>query len=156
MGVVVLLPTANAIRREMGRNHVHGWANVIKKNINLVVWSRMKQNEAESHRSETSPLNERKDFDERDTQLLLCHSWPLPLLLVVLMRGKPALFYHTRYIWKFCYNATLCGRHLSNKMQNILKHLWCFHVFYQTKPDIEGVWRHWQATQWHYGHGPFN
>ncbi len=27
----------------------------------------MKQNEAESRRSETRPLNERKDFDERDT-----------------------------------------------------------------------------------------
>ncbi len=31
-----------------------------------------------------------------------------------------------------------------------LKCLWGFYVFYKIKPEIEGVWRHWQATQ---GHG---
>ncbi len=28
MGVVVFIPTADAIRRDSGRNNVHGWANV--------------------------------------------------------------------------------------------------------------------------------
>ncbi len=38
----------------------------------------MKQSEAESRRSETSPLNERKDFDERDTQLESSRAFIMP------------------------------------------------------------------------------
>ncbi len=39
MGVVIFIPSADAIWRDSSRNHVHGWANV---KINVVVWSRVR------------------------------------------------------------------------------------------------------------------
>ncbi len=115
----------------------------------------MKQSGAESRGRETRTLERWRMSARHGSKaagLLLCHSRALPLLPVVRMWGKTALFYHTRHIWvcwKLCHNAALCVCHMSNEMHNILKCLWGFHVFYKIKPEIEGVWRHWQATQGH-------
>ncbi len=96
----------------------------------------MKQGEAESHRSKTRPLNEhdtaRKQQSFYYATVDRFRSFRSSIF------GVKQRFYHTRYIWKFCYNATLCGCHLSNKTHNILKRLWCFHVFYKTKLKNRG------------------
>ncbi len=132
MGVVVFTADAKTIwcnQMGLGINHVHGWANVLKHYKHRS----MKQSVAESRRSETRPLNECKNFDEHNTQrkssgafILLSHSRPLPLLTVEHMWCKQRSL--SRYILMFCYNATLCVRHLSNKTYNILKRFWCFQV----------------------------
>ncbi len=96
----------------------------------------MKQGEAESRRSETRPLNERDTWLESSGAFIMPQSTASASSGRAYVGGKAALFYHTRCILKFCYNATLCGRHLSNKKHNILKRLWCFQM------EIEGVWRH--------------
>ncbi len=63
----------------------------------------MKQSEAESRRSEMRPLNERKDFDERDIQLESSGAFIMPQSSASASSGRAymrltALFYHTRYI----------------------------------------------------------
>ncbi len=63
----------------------------------------MKQGGAESRGSETRTLERLLMKYERDTRLesikaFIMHSRLLPLLPVVLMCCKAALFYHTRYI----------------------------------------------------------
>ncbi len=136
MEVVIFIPSADAIWRDSGRNHVHGWANV---KINVVVWSRvraLKAVEAKRDRWTNAKILMSVTHGLKEAELMLCYSRPL-LLLVVCMWGKTALFYKTRYIGKLCYNATLCRRHLFNKTHDILKRL-VFPCFLRNKTGNQG------------------
>ncbi len=54
------------------------------------------------------------------------------------MRGKQCCFIRLDTFERSVI-MLLCASVMSNKTHNILKHLWCFHVFYKNKPEIEGV-----------------
>ncbi len=96
MGVVVFIPTADAIRRDSGRNHVHGW--------DIVVWSRKlpKRNKA------TERAQRFWRAWHTAAELLLCHSWPLPLLPVEQMKVK--VTWHTTKWWPI---LGICALHLT-------------------------------------------
>ncbi len=88
----------------------------------IVVWSRVRQKAVDAKGGLCTSTNilTSVTHGSKAAELLLCHSRALPLLPVVILRGKPVMFYHTRYIWKFCYNATLSGCCLYNKTHKIL------------------------------------
>ncbi len=76
---------------------------------------------------EAKPLIEHKDFDERDTLLESSGAF--------IMAQSTASLSEPRF------EPTTSG-YKSNALS--------------TRPRLPCVWHHWQATQWHYGHGPFH